>query len=132
MKKSYTALISGLLLSACATGYETPYFYDEILIMNKSASIIQDVSIRSRETGRMFGCGNIAPRGICSDKFPRRRYVKSAIQINWVFGNTVRQTDEFVLEVPATFQSEITLRGVLEITPEGSISAYFEQVGPIE
>ncbi|MFB3059136.1 MAG: hypothetical protein ACE1ZB_05335, partial [Gammaproteobacteria bacterium] len=40
--------------------------------------------------------------------------------------------DEFVLEVPATFDSKLSLRGVLEITPEGSISAYFEQTSSTE
>ena len=108
MKKSYTLLIPGLLLSACATSYESPYFYNEILIINNSREMIQDVSIHAGESGRMFGCGNIAPRGVCSDKFSRRRYMKSSIKITWTFGSIVRQTDEFVLEVPATFNSEHT------------------------
>lgn len=132
MKKSYTVLISGLLLSACATSYESPYFYNEILIINNSRELIQDVSIRAGESGRMFSCGNIAPRGICSDKFPRRRYMKSSIKIAWVFGSIARQTDEFILEVPATFDTELNLRGVLEITPRGSILAYFEQTSSTE
>jgi hypothetical protein len=132
MKKSYTFLIAGLLLSACATSHESPYFYNEILIINNSREMIQDVSIRAGESGRMFSCGNIAPRGICSDKFPKRRYMKSPIKIAWVFGNIAHQTDEFILEVPATFDTELNLRGVLEITPEGSISAYFEQTSSTE
>ena len=132
MKKSYTLLIPGLLLSACASSYESPYFYNEILIINNSREMIQDVSIRAGESGRMFSCGNIAPRGICSDKFPRRRYMKIPITIAWVFGGIARQTDDFVLEVPATFDSNLILRGVLEITPRGSISAYFEQTSSTE
>ncbi len=132
MKKSHAVLISGLLLSACATSYELPYFYNEILIINNSRELIQDVSIRAGESGRMFSCGNIAPRGICSDKFPKRRYMKNPITIAWVFGSIARQTDEFILEVPATFDTELNLRGVLEITPRGSILAYFEQVNSIE
>jgi hypothetical protein len=132
MKKIYSILIAGLVLSACATSYESPYFYNEILIINNSREMIQDVSIRAGESGRMFSCGNIAPRGICSDKFPRRRYMESSITIAWVFDSISRQTDEFVLEVPTTFDSQLSLRGVLEITPEGSISAYFEQTGSTE
>lgn len=132
MKKNNSILIAGLLLSACAISYESPYFYNEILIINNSREMIQDVSIRAGESGRMFSCGNIAPRGICSDKFPKRRYMKSPITIAWVFGSIARQTDEFILEVPATFDSKLSLRGVLEITPEGSISAYFEQTSSTE
>ncbi len=58
--------------------------------------------------------------------------MKSPITIAWVFGSIARQADEFVLEVPATFDSKLSLRGVLEITPKGSISAYFEQTGSTE
>ena len=132
MKKNYSILVAGLLLSACVTSYESPYLYNEILIINNSRELIQDVSIRAGESGRMFSCGNIAPRGICSDKFPRRRYMKSPITIAWEFGSIARQTDEFVLEVPAIFDTELSLRGVLEITPRGSISAYFEQTSSTE
>jgi hypothetical protein len=53
--------------------------------------------------------------------------MKSPIRIGWVFGNTSGQTDEFILEVPATFSTELPLRGVLDISPQGSISAYFQQ-----
>jgi len=58
--------------------------------------------------------------------------MKNQITITWVFGSIARQTDEFVLEIPATFDTELNLRGVLEITPRGSILVYFEQVNSIE
>ena len=125
--KNYTILLLGLLLSACATGHEPQYFYNEILIVNKSKVVVQDVTISADETGRMFSCGNIAPLGICSNKIPRRRYMKSPITLAWVFGNTARQTEKFRLEVPTAMSTEFPLRGVLEISPQGSVSAYFEQ-----
>jgi hypothetical protein len=127
MKKNHIILIIGLLLSSCATSYESPYSYNEILIINRSRQLIQDVTISAAGTNRTFSCGNIAPLGICSDKFPERRYMKNPIRIGWVFGNTSGQTDEFILEVPATFSTALPLRGVLEISPRGSISAYFQQ-----
>ena len=130
MKKSYLSIILGLLLSSCATSYESQYFYNEILVINKSRKVIQDVSVSAEATGRSFSCGNIAPLGICSNKIPQRRYLKSPITLTWVFGNTVRQTDEFILEVPATMGTEYPLRGVLEISPQGSIAAYFQQDRP--
>jgi hypothetical protein len=121
----------GILLSACATFNQPKYFYNEILIINNSRQIIQDVQISASKTGRGFSCGNIAPRGICSNKNPQRLYEKSPIRIDWVFGNSARQTNEFVLEVPATMDTTLPLRGVLEISPQGAISAYFEQDRPI-
>lgn len=118
----------GILLSACATSYNPTYYYNEILIINNSRELIRDVTISASETGRQFSCGNVAPLGICSDKFPRRRYEQNPIQINWVFGGRARQTNEFVLGVPATISTGRPLRGVLVISPEGDVSAYFEQV----
>jgi hypothetical protein len=132
MKKNYLFVILGLLLSSCAISYESQYFYNEILVINKSRKLIQDVSVSAEATGRSFSCGNIAPLGICSNKIPQRRYMKSPITIAWVFGNTARQTDEFVLEVPAAMSTEYPLRGVLEISPQGSIWAYFQQDTPVE
>jgi len=127
MKKNYLLVVLGLLLSSCASSYESQYFYNEILVINKSRVLIQDVRVSAEATGRSFSCGNIAPLGICSNKIPRRQYMKSPITIAWVFGNTARQTDEFILEVPAAMSTEYPLRGVLEISPKGSISAYFQQ-----
>ncbi len=130
MIKNYTLLMLGILLSACATVNAPQYFYNEILIINKSRELIQDVKISVSETGREFSCGNIAPRGICSNKIPSRQYMKNPIRIAWVFGSTARQTNEFVLEVPATMDTAVPLRGVLEISPQGSIAAWFEQGSP--
>ena len=133
MTKSYLTIFLGLLLSSCAISYESQYFYNEILVINKSRKVIQDVSVSAEATGRSFSCGNIAPLGICSNKIPRRRYMKSPITIAWVLDNTVRQTNEFVLEVPAAMSTEYPLRGVLEISPQGAtIAAYFEQDTPVE
>ena len=127
MKKNHTILILSLLLSSCATIYESPYSYNEILIINRSRQLIQDVTISAAGTNRTFSCGNIAPLGICSDKFPERRYMKNPIRIDWVFGNTSGKSNEFVLEVPPTFSTALPLRGVLDINPQGLISAYFQQ-----
>ena len=131
MMKKYFILIPGLLLSSCATSYESLYSYNEILIINRSRELIQDVTISAGATNREFSCGNIAPRGICSDKFPQRPYMKNPIRISWVFGNIAGETSEFILEVPETFSTSIPLRGVLEINPQGSISAYFQQDTPV-
>lgn len=131
MKKNYLILMAGLLLSACATGYNPTYHYNEILVVNNSRQLIQDVTISASESGRQFSCGNIAPLGICSDRFPRRRYEQNPIRISWVFGGSAGQTSEFVLEVPATMSTGLPLRGVLAISPKGEIAAYFEQEDPI-
>jgi hypothetical protein len=133
MLKNYMIVVTALLLSACAAGskYEPNYTYNEILIVNNSKELITDVSISSVATGYSFSCANIAPLGICLNRTPRRRYQKSPLQIDWVFGNSARKTDEISLAVPAYFQTGLPLRAVLEISPQGEISAHFEQDSPM-
>jgi hypothetical protein len=133
MLKNYIIVAVALLLSACAAGskYEPNYTYNEILIVNNSKELIKDVSISSAATGRSFSCGNIAPLGICSNRMAPRRYKKSPLQIDWVFGNSARQTDAISPTVPAYFQPGLPLRAVFEISPQGEISAYFEQDSPM-
>ena len=132
MKKIATLLGIGVLASACATGsYEPGYSYNEILIVNNSRELVRDVTITGQETGRSFSCTSIAPLGICSDRFPQRRYQETPIQVSWAFGKSASKTAVFLLEVPATLSTGLPLRGVLEISPEGEISAYFDQDSPI-
>lgn len=129
MKKLLT-LFGALLATSCATTYQPSYVYDEILVENNSRELIQDVSIQVANSGQVFSCGNVAAFGICSNRFGRRHYERNPIQIDWVIGDNARQTEAFVVEVPATFHTGLPLRGVLSIAPDGSISAYFEQDTP--
>ena len=129
MKKSVLIVI-GLLGSACATTYQPSYTYNEILVANNSRELIQNVAIEVVGTGREFSCGNIAPFGICSNRFGQRPYEQNPIQVSWSFGSSVNQTEAFVVKVPTRFSTELPLRGVLAIGPDGSISTYFEQDTP--
>ena len=128
--KKYLTLFGALLTTSCATTYQPSYVYDEILVVNNSRALIQDISIEVANSGQVFSCGNVAPFGICSNRFGKRRYERNPIQIGWVIGDTARQTEAFVVEVPATFYTGLPLRGVLAIAADGSISAYFEQDTP--
>jgi len=131
MSRILIAGLSVLLTASCATGYQPRYNYNEILIVNNSRQLVQNVTITVAETGRVFSCGNVAPLGICANKFARRPYQKNPLRIAWEFGNSVQQSSEFVLEVPATLNTAFPLRGVLAISPQGEIEAYFEQDSPV-
>ncbi len=93
---------------------------------------MQGVTITATGNNRVFSCGNIAARGICSNKMPSRPYNRNPIKIDWIFGSVARQSREFVLEVPANMETTIPLRGVLEVNEQGMISAYFEQEGSVD
>ena len=128
--KKYLVIGIVLVISACSTSYKPMYMYNEILVVNNSRELLQEVTITVPGTVRTFSCGNIAPLGICSNRFGNRRYEYNPIRIAWVFGNNARQTEEFVVPVPATFGTGLSLRGVLAISPEGQLSAYFQQETP--
>jgi hypothetical protein len=117
-----------LVLSACAGGYNPQYQINEIVIVNNSGQALRDVSIRA--DGRVFSCDNVAPHGICADRFPRRNYVSDTIEIEWALGNGPRQSGSLQGQVPATFITGLALRGVLEVGRQGEIDAYFEQETP--
>ena len=130
MRSLVIVSIIGVLVSACATARQPAYQLNEIAVLNLSRSLVQDVTIRVVSGERSFSCGNIAPRGVCSNRFAAREYQRNPIQIAWVFGNSANQTREFVLEVPPGLDPAMPLRGVLEITPQGAVRAYLEQGRP--
>ena len=129
MKKVTINVAATLLLSACATGsnYAPTYTYNEFLVINNSKELIQNVTVKSADTDIVFSCESIAPLGICQDRFTRRRYKEGPFSIDWVFGDSVRQTNEVGIQVPGYNSPGIPLRAVLEISPEGAIKAYFKR-----
>ena len=124
------ALVS--LLSSCVTvtAPEPIFSYNEVVIINQLRILVQDVAIQASESGRVFSCGNIAPRGICSNKFPAQPYYGNPIQVSWVVANGRPYDKTIELLLPESFTPEIPLRGVLVIGAQGAISAYLEQEAP--
>jgi hypothetical protein len=120
------------LLSACVTVSEPePLFtYNEVVIVSRLRVPVQDVAIQASETGRVFSCGNIAPRGICSNKFPAQPYYGNPIQVSWLIANGRRHDRTIELQLPENFAPELPLRGVLVIGAQGALSAYLEQEAP--
>lgn len=129
MKPIYLVAVF-LPLAACAVTVGPTHTINEIVVVNNSRGLVRNVSIRDTELDRVFSCGNIAPFGICSNRFTRRRYRQNPIRIEWTLGETSRRSGEFVLEVPATLYPGLPLRGVLAISPRGEIAVYFEQDTP--
>jgi hypothetical protein len=129
MNRETIIVAATLLLSACATGsdYAPTYTYNEFMVINNSKELIQNVTVKSADSDIIFSCESIAPLGVCQDRFTQRRYKERPFSIDWVFGDSVRQTNEVGVEVPAYDSPGVTLRAVLEISPEGAIKAYFKQ-----
>ena len=128
MKKTIFAAIA-LVLSPCATAANQGpiYTYNELLIINNSQELIRSVTIRAGDTGGVFSCFNIAALRVCSNRFGRRRYTQAPFSVDWVLGDSARQTYEVEIAVPAYNSPGMPLRVVFEVSPQGAISAYIEQ-----
>jgi len=131
-RKAIFVLALACLLSSCVTvtAPKPVFSYNEVVIINKLRSPVQNVAIEASESGRVFSCGNIAPRGICSNKFPAQPYYGNPIQVSWLVANGRRYDRTIELLLPESYAPEIPLRGVLVIEPQGSMSAYLEQEAP--
>lgn len=129
MKTVSIFLASTIILAACAGGYNPQYNINEIVVNNNSDQALRQVSIRAG--GRVFQCENIAPKGMCSNRFPQRKYHSDGIDIEWALSGGAPRSESLGLEVPATFITGLSLRGVLEVGPGGSVDAHFEQESPL-
>ena len=129
MKAVWLIAAAAATLSGCASVYRPQYQINEIVIVNGTREVIGDVTIRSTTSGRVFACGNVAPLGICADRFPVRRLSDGPVLIEWNLGG---QRGERTLpgEVPSTFATDRVLRGVLEFKSDGTIEGRFEQESP--
>lgn len=122
--------ILAVLLAGCASSQGPTYTYNEVVILNQSRMPLSDVTISAAESGRVFSCGNIAPRGICANKFRPQTYRGDPIQIALMTGDGRRRSETVELTLPASFVAELPLRGVLVIGSRGEISAFLQQDAP--
>ena len=116
-----------LILSACATGYQQAYIYYRFEVVNNSNETLSDVKVTLTSVNRSYDCGDIAPLRICSQGFGKRRYVDDPILVDWSFAGGARQSSEFVIEAPATYATGIPMKAMIEVSPEGEMTAYFKQ-----
>jgi hypothetical protein len=124
------SVIAAWLLSACASSQGPSFSYNEVVIVNRSRAPLQEVTISASTSGRVFSCGSVAPRGICSDRFAPQPFRDEAVRVEWVVGNGGRQSRTVQLSPPPGFVPQIPLRGVLVIGARGDLSAYLQQDAP--
>ena len=130
MRNILTLGLGIFVLAACATDFRAIHLYNEIMVVNESSSMIQDLTVRVSDTGRKFNCANIAPKGFCSNRFKPRRYEYQPIEIEWTFDGRTRKTESFVVDVSPNLPMGRILRGVIKVRPGGEISAGFVEFRP--
>jgi len=122
-------MASAFLVSACAGSYQPNYTVNQFTVFNNTSQVVRDVSIRSGN--RVVACGNIPASRFCSDRFPRRRYDNSLIEVEWALGQDAPRKETLTVEVPLTYVTGVPVRGVLEINSADNIEAYFKQDTPV-
>jgi hypothetical protein len=133
MMKETIIVAVALLLSACATGSNLgpAYVYEEIVVVNNSKQPIRNLTIRVAGSGdgseKILSCENIIALGICQERFTQRRYKGGGFIVDWVSGDSDRQTADIEAEVSAYSSPGTPLRVVFTISREDVISAYFER-----
>lgn len=120
-------LFNLVAITACASVVNNDYYYNEIVLRNNTNEAVHDVTIKAEKTHATFSCSYIPPHAMCSNEFPKRKYLGSPIQITWTFHKAKRTTDHFILRIPNGLSVNIPLRGVLEVNEGGVINPYFEQ-----
>lgn len=116
-----------VFLTACQSLVKNDYYFNGIVVRNNTDESLFKVKIKVEETQAIFSCGNIPPRAMCSNEFPKRKYLGHPVQITLTDHNAKRTTDTFILKVPKRFDAAIPLMGVLEVNKGGMIKPYFEQ-----
>jgi len=119
--------VVGILVS-CASIIKQDYYYDEIIINNKSSKSVSDVVIKVSETGMMFSCSFIPSQGECSNKFRKRKYRGHSVSLSWIFNNDVKKySQQIKLQLPKEAKSTKPLKGMLVIDNQGTVNPYLFQ-----
>jgi hypothetical protein len=126
LMRSALVVVVFFLYTACATTGATGYYYNEVVIINKSPVSISDVAIRVEKTNAVFICGFIPAGADCANKFPKKKYLGNEVTLSWNYKGA-KQTRKFTLRLAENLDKNKPLAGVLEIAEKNDVKAYFQQ-----
>lgn len=124
------ALAACGLISACATGYNPRYYFNEVQVVNLAGATIEDVSLRVNESRITLACSEVLKFAMCHDRFGRRYYPQQGIELSWTHKDGSRRSEFANPHVPVFFPRSFPLRIVLEIAEDGSVKTFYEQDEP--
>ena len=123
-----TLLLSCLLITACATGYNPRYYYGNIEVANLSGAEIRNVEVQIGETGRNLRCDSVAKNALCQERFGKRPYPEQeGLRLSWQDGEGNSQSQQLNPSISATMTLGQALQLMLDINEDGSVKAYFRQ-----
>ena len=126
--KAILLLLSCLLITACATGYNPRFYYTNIEVANLSGAKIRNVEVQIGEAGRNLRCDSVAKNALCQERFGKRPYPQQeGLRLSWQDGAGNSQSQQMIPSIPATMTPGLALRVMLDIGEDGSVKAYFRQ-----
>lgn len=76
-----TCFLCLVFLTACQPLIKDDYYFNGIVVRNNTDENLFEVKIMVEETHAVFMCGNIPPRAMCSNEFPKRKYLGHPVKI---------------------------------------------------
>jgi len=126
MKKIIVLLMS-FITTACVTGYNPNYWFNEVQVVNLSGATITDVKVRVVDTSKSYSCEEVAQFAMCRDYFGRRRYPQQGIELSWTHPDGSSKSELLGAHIAAYFIAGLPLRIVMEILEDGSVKIFYEQ-----
>lgn len=123
-------LITGGFVSACATGYNPGYYFNEVQVVNLTGATIQGVSMRMTASPKSLNCLEVAKFAMCDDRFGKRLYPHQGIELSWTHPDGSQKSDTLNPDIPVFFSASFPLRIVMEVLEDGSVKAFYEQEEP--
>jgi hypothetical protein len=99
-----------------------PEVITSLVIQNKTASILSDVSLKVAQTGGIVSCSYIPPDGECSFGFQQRESQNNPVIISWV-QNEKAYSHRLSADMIGHQNSDLPLTVYLNILDYGAIQA---------
>jgi hypothetical protein len=129
MKKIIVLLMS-FITTACVTGYNPTYWFNEVQVVNLSGSAITDVKVRVVDTMKSYGCEEVAQFALCRDYFGKRQYPQQGIELSWTHPDGSSKSELLGASIPVYYNAAFPLRIVMEVLEDGSVKIFYEQEEP--
>jgi hypothetical protein len=130
MMNKLIILVACSFMTACATGYNPRYYFNEVQVVNLAGATIQDVSLQVVNSSRALDCAEVVKFAMCADRFGRKYYPQQGVELGWTHPDGSRKSENPNPAIPAFFASAIPLRIVLEVREDGTVKAFYEQDEP--
>lgn len=128
--KILIVLFMSLISTACVTGYNPTYWFNEVQVVNLSGGTITDVRVRILDTSKSYSCEEVAKFALCRDYFGKRMYPQQGVELSWTHPDGSSKSELLGAGIPVYYNAAYALRIMMEIAEDGSVKFFYEQEEP--